>query len=378
MRIGSLMVALIVLATLASCYAAPEDTLGATAATTTGTTTTAGTTSSTSIASASGASGTTFTSSTSSTTGATTSISTTGSGTSAGTGGFTTGDTAVSSTGATTNGSFSTTSSTSGGSFGTMGSTSGFSSTTTGSTGGFSSTTTGGNGDLSCLGHEHTGTPTATSANLALVFKDGISGAKVSGATVNLCDATTVSTACDATNRVATGTTDANGSVTLAVPLSSGDAFFGFVELTGSTSALNTFVYLPPITQNLSENVATLSSTDIQLAGVFLTGETLDLTTHGLVDGAVIDCVFNSFAGATVATNSADASTRVNYFAGGFPTATATATDASGNFLVVNAPVTNALKVIYFSDASQTTAVASYVVQVAANSVTTILGPPNQ
>ena len=201
----------------------------------------------------------------------------------------------------------------------------------------------------------------------------------MTGATVNLCNALTVSTACDATNRDATGTTDSNGSVTLTVPTPT-DAYVGFVELTGSTAALTTFVYLPPIAADLSQNVATISSGDLALAGNFLTGETVDVTTHGIVDGSVIDCSFNGLAGASVTTDSLDPSTTVNYFAGGFPGPQSQnpSTDSSGEFLIVNAPVQPDLTVDYFAgDPTTGTPVAEYTVQVAAGSVTTIIGPPN-
>jgi len=314
-----------------------------------------------------GCSGSSSSSSSSGSTGTTTSTTTTTS---------TSGSSGSVSTTSTSGSSGSNTTSTSNSSSSSSGSTG--ATTATGSSSGSSGSTgsTGSSADLSCLGNEVVPTPTVTSANLTLVFKDGISGSKVTGATVNLCDATTVSTTCDATNRMSTGTTDSSGSVTLSVDLTNG-AFFGFAELSGSTAALNTFVYLPPITQDLSQNVSTISTGDVGLAGTFLTGETVDTTTHGIVDGSVIDCSFNSITGATVTTDSTDATTRVNYFSGGFPSSSATATDASGNFLIVNAPVTDSLDVTYFSDATQTVPVADYIVQVAAGSVTTIIGPPN-
>ncbi|MBS2028005.1 MAG: hypothetical protein JST54_08895 [Deltaproteobacteria bacterium] len=318
-----------------------------------------------SSSSSSGSTGSTGTTSNAATTttsgssGATTTASSSSTG-SSGSHGSTSGSTAASTSGST-------------GSSGSHGSTSGSTggSTGSGSTGGSTGTT----GDLSCLPNmEQLPTPTGATANLTLVFKDGISGTKVSNATVNVCDLS-VTTACDATNRLTTGTTDANGSVTLTVDTSAGP-FFGFVEVTGSAAALTTFVYLPPVANDLSQNVSTISATDVGLAGTFLTGETVDTTTHGIVDGSVIDCSLNSLAGATVTTDSADPTTIVNYFSGGFPSSSATATDSSGNFLIVNAPAEPQLTVDYF--AADGTPVAEYVVQVAAGSVTTIIGPPNK
>ncbi|MBS2028004.1 MAG: hypothetical protein JST54_08890 [Deltaproteobacteria bacterium] len=247
------------------------------------------------------------------------------------------------------------------------------SSGTTGSTG--MSTTTGSTADLTCLGQELIPTPVAGVANLTLNFKDAIAGSRIVGATVDLC-AVGVSS-CDATTRDTTGTTDAQGTVSLPV-VTMGQAYFGYVHLTGSSAALDTFAYLPPIAADVTQDVSTVSATDVNLLGVFMTGRTIDVATHGIVDGIVVDCSANAITGATVTTSSTDSSTDVSYFSGGFPSPSTTTTDASGNFFAINVPAEPNLDVTYFSDSSQATPVAKFNVQVAAGALTTILGGPNQ
>ena len=127
----------------------------------------------------------------------------------------------------------------------------------------------------------------------------------------------------------------------------------------------------------MTQDVSTFSATDVNLLGVFMTGRPIDVATHGIVDGTVIDCAANGVSGATVTTSSTDGSTYVSYFSGGFPSPTTTTTDASGNFFAVNVPAEPNLVVTYYSDSSQTTPVAKFNVQVAAGALTTIISPPN-
>lgn len=301
--------------------------------------------------------------------------STGGSSTSTTSSGSTTGNTTSGSTGTTTSGSTgASTSSSTGGTTGVSTTSSSGSTGTTSSSGSTGGSSGSSGQDWSCLGNYQPPSTTQQNATLTLTFKDGLSGNANSGLVVSLCVQGTLHSDCTptGTSTDATGTTDAQGNVTLNVTITSGSGYTGEVHVTDpNNSVLEHLVYLPPFGASTSYNVATISQTDLQLAGYYLTRNTVDMTTHGIITGTVSDCADVPASGATATVATTDTTTEVYYFSGGVPSASATATDASGDYLVANVPFGNQNIQLHNSSGTLT---EGHTVDVIAGGVTAILG----
>ena len=178
--------------------------------------------------------------------------------------------------------------------------------------------------DWSCVGSVTLPTPVGTSCSLSMTLSDFATNAGVSGIAVKACAKSDATCA----NPIASGTTDANGAVTLTdVPLGV-SGFDGYLDASGG-GILPTLVYrsipaskglagahFPVLTSAEASGVATLLGTSID-------------ATRGHVAGSAVDCSGNWPAGVMLGASTADASTRGFYLVGGAPSATATATDAN-------------------------------------------------
>lgn len=184
-----------------------------------------------------------------------------------------------------------------------------------------------------CVGRTCWATPATQTIDQLFVVKDFISGDVLTGMTVKGCPRTDETCA----NALVSGTSDAQGRVTLTLPMTPGLGFDGFLEVTGST-IVPTYYYLYPY---LVAGGATYSLPIIapNTQGIFALalGTQVD-PTKGHLGLSFRDCAGNQAPGVQFTSNLSDAGTIRNYIISRFPSATATATDADGVGGFVNVP----------------------------------------
>lgn len=134
------------------------------------------------------------------------------------------------------------------------------------------------------------------------------------------------------------GTSAADGNLTLALPMTTGIGFDGFLEITGAGRAPTLYYPYPPIVEaTASRNVYVFSSGAFGfyagLAGVDL------VPTRGHLAIVVSDCAGNGAAGVMFTASTADVDSKVAYTANKLPSANATATDPDGAGGFLNLPV---------------------------------------
>lgn len=131
---------------------------------------------------------------------------------------------------------------------------------------------------------------------------------------------------------VSLGNSDASGSYMIS--LSSGGQPLNEYVRARLAGYLDTFAFpAVPLNHNTTVNIALMTSGDLSQVSS-ITGDTPD-PTKGTLSVVVTDCDGTPVSGATVTTTSGGT---IRYFAGGAPSKTATATDASGNVIIYNVP----------------------------------------
>lgn len=189
---------------------------------------------------------------------------------------------------------------------------------------------------LSCVGAVTWPAPATATLDMTFVLQSYKDGAPIAGATVRACAKTDATCA----SPLATGTTDATGTVQLAMPTSpAGFAAYLEATATGYTKTL-TFVQFADNAKTLAAKKLYLTSFDEGTFAGFgaLAGATLD-PTRGHVAFGAFDCNGNRVAGVSVATSTADAQSVTTYVVGSGPSDTAKETDPSGAGGVFNVPV---------------------------------------
>lgn len=194
--------------------------------------------------------------------------------------------------------------------------------------------------DWSCLGSQ--GSASGSSITYTITFVDRTTGAGAANLPVVLCSTGTLLTDCNAADTnvdavFATATTDANGKATLTVDLAAhnlnSDGVSGFVYLVDSTHAIYDQQVFVSFVENQNLVVRTMTPAQAMTIATAL-NVTLDMVNGGILGGEVIDCNYKPAAGATVTNNQAET---VAYFSGGAASSSATATDATGEYIVLNA-----------------------------------------
>jgi hypothetical protein len=205
---------------------------------------------------------------------------------------------------------------------------------------------------FSCVGKVTWPAPKDPTVTFKYTPTDFSSGKALVGATVKVCPLTPAATdggAPDAgaadvlncTTPLATYTTDASGSTMVTAPSSAGGiAAYLEVDASGEMPTLD-FLVLP-------DGNVTLTLTGASVGGVVLSTKIwTELTgavkitpepTLGYLAFVANDCSLAGAAGVAVSVSTANASTKTVYLAGGLPSTSAKATDASGEGGVINIP----------------------------------------
>jgi hypothetical protein len=194
--------------------------------------------------------------------------------------------------------------------------------------------------DWSCLGSQ--GSAAGASITYTIRFVDRTTGTGKANLPATLCSTGTLLTDCNAANSdvdavFGSGTTDSTGSVTFTVNLAAhnlnSDGVTGFVYLVDSSKA----IYDQQVFVNFLENqnlvVSTMTPAQATTIASALS-ETLDMVNGGILGGVVLDCNYKPSAGATVTDDQSDT---FAYFASGVASSSATATDTTGEYIVLNA-----------------------------------------
>lgn len=204
----------------------------------------------------------------------------------------------------------------------------------TGGTGGSGGSTGGGGSgpmaDWSCLGTVDAPTyMNGPSLSGTYNITDLLAGTPIADATVNVCAATET----DCANPADTGTTDANGMVTLSAPQN--EAYYFELDATGYPTHL-TYVNGPPM-DNWSYSSTPLDDTGLgQLTA--LLGTSAD-PNRGHIGLNAFDCGGVAAAGVSFTLDTADGDTVIGYFApNGFPNSSLTETSQDGRVGIANVP----------------------------------------
>jgi hypothetical protein len=190
---------------------------------------------------------------------------------------------------------------------------------------------------FACVGSVSWPAPKTPTVTFKFRPTDFESGKPLAGATIKVCALT--DTACATPS--ATTTTDATGVATVTAPSSPG-GIKGYLEVsaTGYVTTLD-FLALPG-------GNGTLDITGATIGGVVLTTsiwttllKAVSITpdpTRGYLTFVADDCAVSPAAGVKVSVSTEDAKSKSVYLEGGLPSATATATDPSGEGGIINIP----------------------------------------
>jgi hypothetical protein len=160
---------------------------------------------------------------------------------------------------------------------------------------------------------------------------DAVTSSKNGGLNVSLCSTADF----DCASPLVTGATDLDGAVTFVIPAGMAPFYVDAVDPAGAV--LENLLFHRTFAADSSVLISTFSIQDVANLGALFGNP--DITTHGMLDGRIIDCSGANAQGATLTSDSADTSTRVLYFSNGaVPSPNAHATDSSGTFLMVNVP----------------------------------------
>ncbi len=239
-----------------------------------------------------------------------------------------------------------------------------------GSSGGDGSITS----DWSCLGNEVRSTSSNTTT-FTMTFADIGTHAPNAGLQVALCTNGSLISDCVVANPGnvvdASGTTDSTGKVVLNVTFPNADGYQGIVHAVDPNNTMLDDIIAVNFVSDLNLKLDTFTKADVTAAAG--TTGAIDLSNHALIYGKVLDCSYQPAPGATVTQASLDTTTKVFYYAGGSVSASAMATDASGAYLIINAPFAD-FGVQWANSAMMP--VGGITPQLAIGAVTTLLLPP--
>lgn len=228
--------------------------------------------------------------------------------------------------------------------------------------------------DWSCLGDEVRSTSSDTTT-FTMTFADIASHAPNAGLQVALCATGTLISDCVVANPNndvdASGTTDSSGKVVLNVTFPNADGYQGIVHAVDPNNAMLDDIIAVNFVADLNLKLDTFTKADVTAAAS--TTGAIDLSNHALIYGKVLDCSYQPAPGATVTQASLDTTTKLVYYAGGSVSASAMATDASGAYLITNAPFAD-FGVGWSNSAAMM--VGGITPQLAIGAVSTILIPP--
>jgi hypothetical protein len=182
--------------------------------------------------------------------------------------------------------------------------------------------------EFSCVGKVTWAAPTSATATMQFTVADYQSGTAINGATVKACGTSDATCA----TPLSMQTSDASGMVKLTVPTAPG-GIGAYLEITanGYPVHLNYPWLAPDLNPDGANRVIPLVSGSLLPLLASSAGKTIDMTMAQVIFLAV-QCVDYNAPGVSV---SAGSGTPI-YIAGGLPSGTATATDASGAGAVLN------------------------------------------
>jgi len=158
------------------------------------------------------------------------------------------------------------------------------------------------------------------------------SGTGLSGVSVLACSAIDLPCSTPLTS----GTTDASGIVTLAIPANA-QGFSGHLELSGNGIMPELYFFDYNLTVPSSSLVVDVFSPSTFAALVGTTNVTVD-PTHGSILLAAFDCALDPAPNVVISATGTDAESRILYVANGMLSTTATSTNQSGTALIVDVP----------------------------------------
>ncbi len=195
--------------------------------------------------------------------------------------------------------------------------------------------------NYSCIGNVTYPEPTVDTYDVAFVLTDLMSGAGIDGALVAVCAFDDV----DCENPLDEGLSMADGSLTITVP-SAPTGLGAYIQIVaeGYPDVLGYYPVPPGSTTYTSGDPTYLSMVSTQTLGLLsdMVGITPD-PARGHVIFRFWDCVGFSAGGIVASVDTADASTKVVYLAGGMPSETLTSTDDPGDGAIMNIPVGKAV-----------------------------------
>ena len=187
-----------------------------------------------------------------------------------------------------------------------------------------------------CVGHVTNPLAKAKSTFTATIL-DADSSKGLDGLTVKACEPG--DTAC--ASPLATGTSDANGVVTLALDLAPTPyGFHGYFEISSTSPTFVPYLYFlsfPLSEPKAAATLVLLSQSSFQNL-VSLVNVPID-KDRGTVAVVVTDCLLTGAPDVVVAADGIDGATQERYLDGSFLSNTATATDRSGLVMFLNAPL---------------------------------------
>ncbi|MEJ7732483.1 MAG: hypothetical protein WKG00_25170 [Polyangiaceae bacterium] len=189
------------------------------------------------------------------------------------------------------------------------------------------------NGDFACIGSVTWPAPAVGTVTIELNVTAEViqGGAPIEGITVKAC--AKVDTACAAP--LATAATNANGQVSIEVPVTATAGFDGYFELTSPDIPPSlVFVYPPPF-EDIPPGSLTVPLIDNNTLG--LLGNLIDLDpARGHVAVVGLDCTQTEASGLSFASDTADASSSPLYVQNGLPSLAAEWTDETGVGAIFN------------------------------------------
>jgi hypothetical protein len=156
--------------------------------------------------------------------------------------------------------------------------------------------------------------------------------APVAGATIKVCarDDQTCATPLD------TQTTNIHGAAPMTVPTPQPAGFDGYFDIEGAGMKPTLFYVSTPMASSwiASPQLVTEATFTALLGGLGVTED----PTRGSMNGSLSGCDGAQTSGLTLTASTADAQSTIGYFAGGLPSKSATATDATGYAYAVDLP----------------------------------------
>ncbi len=228
-----------------------------------------------------------------------------------------------------------------------------------------------------CVGSSSMAT-LATSSSLVGSLVDGLDQSKpTADAAVTACSVLDPS----CTSALSSGTTDADGSVTLALPAPvTGTSVTGYFSITGSDLLPELYFWGFPLSEpTFAFTVPTMSTADrdaVTSLIASLDGGSFDLSSHALIAINVTDCTGMTAEGVQIAVSPSDPETRVFYFSGSGISATADSTDPTGSAIVVNVPAGTVTLTVTPKDLGKPSSVSQLFTR--AGTITSLAQPPNQ